>query len=157
MQGKGGGHSVGRHKHTAVHFCQLSGPGALHLFGKIGTGEVIMARTEPGLKGPDSSPMKTSLFLTPGGKRCCRSHLDPSLRDHSHPQGGNISLEAEAWHCMPPFLPRVTCFLLFLPPSQSLTWLLLFLLAYMNSSLASSASCALWSLTVPGNTAALLS
>lgn len=68
MLGKGGGHSVGRHKHTAVHFCQLSGPGALHLFGKIGTGEVIVARTEPGLKGPDSSPMKMSLFLTPGEK-----------------------------------------------------------------------------------------
>lgn len=154
MLGKGG-HSVGLHKHTAVHFCQLPGPGALHLFEKISTEEAIMGRSEPGLRGPDSSYEDVPL-PDPRGKRCCRSHLDSGLRDPSHLQGGNISLETESWHCTTPFLPRMTCFLL-LPPFQSLTWLLLFLLAYMNSSLASSASCALWSFTVPGNTAAFLS
>lgn len=156
MLGKGGGHSVGRHKHTAVHFCQLSGPGGSPSIWKDRYRGSDYGKNRARAQRPRLLSYEDVPLPDPGGKRCCRSHLDPGLRDHSHPQGGNISLETEAWHCMPPFLPRVTCFLL-LPPSQSLTWLLLFLLAYMNSSLASSASCALWSLTVPGNTAALLS
>lgn len=64
----GVGYCVGLHKHTAVQLChQLEGPGALHLFGRISSEEVITERTEPGLKGPDSSTMKLSLFLTRGG------------------------------------------------------------------------------------------
>lgn len=61
------GYCVGLHKHTAVQLChQLEGPGALRLFGRISSEEVITERTEPGLKGPDSSTMKLSLFLTLG-------------------------------------------------------------------------------------------
>lgn len=65
---EGGGHSVGLHKHTSCTFLSAARPWALHLFGKISTEEVIMGRTEPGLRGPDSSLMKMSLFLTPGEK-----------------------------------------------------------------------------------------